>query len=57
MSGEDGRRAVEVVAAVYAAAASGAPCPLPLARDHPFYAADGLRAGMRRLLRGAAAQG
>ncbi len=57
VSGEDGRRAVEVVAAVYAAAASGAPCPLPLARDHPFYAADGLRAGMRRLLRGAAAQG
>lgn len=50
VSGEDGRRAVEVVTAVYAAAADGRPCALPVAAAHPFYATEGLRAGMRRAL-------
>ncbi len=50
VSGDDGRRAVEVVTAVYAAAATGHPCTLPLAGDHPFYATERLRAEMRRAL-------
>lgn len=53
VTGEDGRRAVEVVTAVYAAAAAGRPCALPLASSHPCYATDGLRTAMRGLLGGA----
>jgi UDP-N-acetyl-2-amino-2-deoxyglucuronate dehydrogenase len=52
VGGEDGRRAVEVVTAVYAAAAAGRPCALPLPPTHPFHGTEGLRAGMRGALGG-----
>lgn len=47
VSGEDGRRALEVITAMYAAAASGQPCALPVVAEHPCYSTVGLRAAMR----------
>lgn len=52
VDGRDGRNTLELITALYAAAASGAPCPLPLAPTHPCYRTSGLRAQMRRLLGG-----
>jgi UDP-N-acetyl-2-amino-2-deoxyglucuronate dehydrogenase len=48
--GEEARRAVELVTAVYASVAEGGPCRLPLDPDHPCYTTEGLRAHMRRAL-------
>jgi UDP-N-acetyl-2-amino-2-deoxyglucuronate dehydrogenase len=46
--GEEGRRAVELITAMYASAAAGRAQALPLGVDHPCYTAEGLRAAMRR---------
>jgi len=52
VTGEDGRRTIEWISAVYAAAASGQTAHLPLTPTHPFYRADGMREAMRRHLGG-----
>jgi len=50
VGGEDGRRAVEVITAMYASAAGGGAQVLPLPPGHPCYTTDGLHAAMRALL-------
>lgn len=46
IGGEDGRRTVELITAVYKSGALGATVALPLAKDDPFYRAEGLLAAM-----------
>lgn len=40
--GQDGRNAIEVIMAVYKAAADGSPVTLPIGRDDPFYTKEGV---------------
>ena len=46
IGGEDGRRTIELITAVYKAGATGETVSLPLARDDPFYTVEGLMARM-----------
>ncbi len=44
ITGEDGRRTIELITAIYKAGASHAPAELPLKKDDPFYTVEGIRA-------------
>ncbi len=44
ITGEDGRRTIELITAIYKAGATKTPVRLPLAKDDPFYTVDGIRA-------------
>ena len=44
ITGEDGRRTIEIITAIYKAGASRAPVELPLNKDDPFYTVEGIRA-------------
>ena len=46
IGGEDGRRTIELITAVYKAGATGEAVSLPLAKDDPFYTVEGLMARM-----------
>lgn len=42
IGGEDGRRTIELITAIYKSGAEGRTVPLPLGRDDPFYTAKGI---------------
>ncbi len=44
VTGEDGRRTIELITAIYKAGSGRMPVLLPLKADDPFYTADGIRA-------------
>ncbi|MCH5288190.1 MAG: Gfo/Idh/MocA family oxidoreductase [Christensenellaceae bacterium] len=44
ITGEDGRRTIELITAIYKAGAEHMPATLPLSRDDPFYTVEGIRA-------------
>ncbi len=46
ITGEDGRRTIELITAIYKAGSSHLPAELPLKPDDPFYTVDGIRAGV-----------
>lgn len=46
IGGEDGRRTIELITAIYAAGALGTTVKLPLAKDDPFYTVEGIRASV-----------
>ena len=46
IGGEDGRRTIELITAVYKSGATGQTVTLPLAKDDPFYTVEGLMARM-----------
>jgi predicted dehydrogenase len=43
ITGEDGRRTIELITAIYKAGSAHAPVELPLKADDPFYTVDGIR--------------
>ena len=43
ITGEDGRRTIELITAIYKSGADHAPVSLPLAADDPFYTVEGIR--------------
>ncbi len=43
ITGEDGRRTIELITAIYKAGSTHTPVTLPLAKDDPFYTVDGIR--------------
>ncbi|MBR0107735.1 MAG: hypothetical protein IJM07_01300, partial [Pyramidobacter sp.] len=43
ISGEDGRRTIELITAIYEAGATHCPVSLPLKPDDPFYTVQGVR--------------
>ena len=43
ITGEDGRRTIELITAIYKAGAARRPVTLPLKPDDPFYTVDGIR--------------
>jgi predicted dehydrogenase len=51
VDGEQGRRAVELIAAIYAAGHAGCRVELPLGRDNPYYTRDGVLRQARRFRR------
>lgn len=44
ITGEDGRRTIEIITAIYKAGAEHAPATTPLSKDDPFYTVEGIRA-------------
>lgn len=46
VTGEDGRNAVELIAAIYKASVTGKPVDLPLAKHDAFYTVEGIRASV-----------
>ncbi len=44
ITGEDGRRTIEIITAIYKAGAEHCPAQLPLNADDPFYTVEGIRA-------------
>ncbi len=44
ITGEDGRRTIELITAIYKAGATRQPAELPLSKDDPFYTVQGIRA-------------
>ena len=44
ITGEDGRRTIELITAIYKAGAEHVPATLPLKKDDPFYTVEGIRA-------------
>ena len=46
ITGEDGRRTIELITAIYKAGASHLPAELPLRKDDPFYTVEGIRANV-----------
>ena len=44
ITGEDGRRTIELITAIYKAGATRQPTELPLSKDDPFYTVQGIRA-------------
>ena len=44
ITGEDGRRTIELITAIYKAGATHQPASLPLKPDDPFYTVEGIRA-------------
>ena len=46
ITGEDGRRTIELITAIYEAGSLRRPVELPLAPDDPFYTVQGIRAGV-----------
>ncbi len=48
ITGEDGRRAVELIAAIYKSSVIGKPVDLPISKDDAFYTVSGIRANVPR---------
>ena len=46
ITGEDGRRTIELITAIYKAGSSHTPVDLPLSPDDPFYTVNGIRANV-----------
>ena len=46
IGGEDGRRTIELITAIYKAGSAHAPVSLPLEKDDPFYTVEGIRRGV-----------
>ncbi|MBR4458319.1 MAG: Gfo/Idh/MocA family oxidoreductase [Clostridia bacterium] len=46
ITGEDGRRTIELITAIYKSGATHLPVDLPMRKDDPFYTVDGIRAGV-----------
>ena len=46
IGGEDGRRTIELITAIYKAGSTHAPVSLPLSKDDPFYTVEGIRASV-----------
>ena len=46
ITGEDGRRTIELITAIYKSGATHSPVRLPMAPDDPFYTVQGLRANV-----------
>ena len=46
ITGEDGRRTIELITGIYKAGATHRPVTLPLSKDDPFYTVSGIRAGV-----------
>ena len=46
ITGEDGRRTIELITAIYKAGSAGIPAELPLKPDDPFYTVEGIRANV-----------
>ena len=46
ITGEDGRRTIELITAIYKAGSAHAPVTLPIAPDDPFYTVNGIRANV-----------
>lgn len=46
IGGEDGRRAIELISAIYQSGALGKTVTLPLSKDDPFYTVEGIRANV-----------
>ena len=46
IGGEDGRRTIELITAVYQSGATGQTVRLPISRDAPFYTVAGMMAHM-----------
>ncbi len=44
ITGEDGRRTIELITAIFKSGSSHAPVDLPLRKDDPFYTVEGIRA-------------
>ena len=44
ITGEDGRRTIELISAIYKAGSTGLPAELPLLPQDPFYTVEGIRA-------------
>ena len=44
ITGEDGRRTIELITAIYKAGSSRLPVEFPLKPDDPFYTVEGIRA-------------
>ena len=43
ITGEDGRRTIELITAIYKAGSTHQPVELPLKKDDPFYTVEGIR--------------
>ena len=46
ITGEDGRRTIELITAIYKSGSTHAPAALPLRTDDPFYTVEGIRAAV-----------
>lgn len=46
ISGEEGRRTIELITAIYKAGSSHQPAELPLRKDDPFYTVEGIRSSV-----------
>ena len=46
ITGEDGRRTIELITAIYKAGSTRMPAELPLQKDDPFYTVSGIRANV-----------
>ena len=46
ITGEDGRRTIELITAIYRAGSTRQPASLPLAPDDPFYTVEGIRSAV-----------
>ena len=46
ITGEDGRRTIELITAIYKAGSSHRPVEFPLKKDDPFYTVEGIRANV-----------
>lgn len=46
ITGEDGRRTLELITAIYKAGSTHQPVTLPMAKDDPFYTVEGIRSGV-----------
>ena len=44
ITGEDGRRTIELISAIYKAGSAKVPAVLPITREDPFYTVEGIRA-------------
>jgi predicted dehydrogenase len=49
ITGEDGRRTIELISAIYEAGSTRTAVSLPLSPDDPFYTVEGIRAGVPHL--------
>lgn len=45
VTGQDGRRTIEIITAIYLSGSTHAPVKLPLEPENPFYTVEGIRAG------------
>ena len=46
ITGEDGRRTIELITAIYKAGSLHRPVPLPIGPEDPFYTVEGIRSAV-----------